>query len=45
MLRNFFKLSLGRGNNVCQCAYLGQLCINQLIKVINMLYFLFGLKV
>ena len=25
--------------NVCQCAYLGQLCINQLIKVINMLYF------
>ena len=35
------KLSLGMGYNVFQGAYLDQLCINQLIKVANMLYFSF----
>ena len=33
------KLSLGMGYNMCQCAYLDQLCKNQLIKLDNMLYF------
>ena len=38
-LGKILKLGQCRGYNVCQCAYLDQLCINQLIKVVNMLYF------
>ena len=34
-----FETKPGEGDNVSQCAYLDQLCINQLIKVVNVLYF------
>ena len=36
----FFETKSWQGYNMCQCAQLGDLCINQFNKIINQFYFL-----